>query len=78
MNMQTIKNHFGKRIAFHGGIDIQHTMPHGSPQEVDAEVRERCRVLGKGGGYICTTAHYIQADTPIENILALYSADRSV
>jgi len=78
MDMQVIKDHFGKRIAFHGGIDIQHTIPYGSPQEVDAEVRERCRVLGKGGGYICTTAHYIQADTPIENILALYSADRSV
>jgi len=78
MDMRAIKEHFGKRIAFHGGIDIQHTMPHGSSQDVDAEVRERCRVLGKGGGYICTTAHYIQADTPIKNILALYSADRSV
>jgi len=78
MNMRTIKDQFGKRIAFHGGIDIQHTMPYGSPQDVNKEVGERCRVLGKGGGYICTTAHYIQADTPIENILALYTADRSV
>jgi len=78
MNMQNIKDHFGKKIAFHGAIDIQHTMPFGTPAEVENEVKERCQILGKGGGYVCTTAHYIQADTPIENILAMYSADRTV
>ena len=78
MNMQNIKDQFGEKVAFHGAIDIQHTMPFGTPAEVENEVKERCRILGKGGGYVCTTAHYIQADTPIENILAMYSADRTV
>ncbi len=78
MDMQNIKNQFGGKVAFHGGIDIQHTMPYGTPSEVESEVRERCQILGNGGGYVCTTAHYIQADTPIENILAMYSADRKV
>ena len=77
MDMARIKSEFGGRLAFHGGIDIQHTLPRGTPGEVQAEVRERCRVLGRGGGYICTSAHYIQADTPLENILALYTTDRS-
>jgi uroporphyrinogen decarboxylase len=76
MDMARIKGQFGDRLAFHGGIDIQHTLPHGTPQDVQTEVRERCAVLGEGGGYICTSAHYIQADTPLENVLALYTAPR--
>ena len=78
MDMQKIKDQFGRKVAFHGGIDIQHTMPYGTPSEVEREIQERCQILGNGGGYVCTTAHYIQADTPIENILAMYSADRKV
>ena len=46
--------------------------------EVLAEVQERCRVLGRGGGYICASAHYIQADTPLENIVAMYTAPREL
>jgi uroporphyrinogen decarboxylase len=78
MDMQRIKADFGDRLAFHGGIDIQHTLPHGTPAAVRAEVRERCRVLGRGGGYICTSAHYIQADTPLRNILAMCAAPREL
>ena len=78
MDMARIKAEFGDRLAFHGGIDIQHTLPHGTPGEVQAEVRERCGVLGRGGGYICTSAHYLQADTPLENIVAMYTTPREV
>lgn len=78
MDMARIKAEFGERLSFHGGVDIQHTLPHGTPAEVRDEVQERCRVLGPGGGYICTSAHYIQGDTPLENILAMYTAPREL
>lgn len=78
MHLARIKREFGGRLAFHGGIDIQHTLPHGAPADVQTEVQARCRVLGQGGGYICASAHYIQADTPLENILALYTARREL
>jgi uroporphyrinogen decarboxylase len=78
MHLARIKREFGGRLAFHGGIDIQHTLPHGAPADVQAEAQARCRVLGQGGGYICASAHYIQADTPLENILALYTARREL
>ena len=77
MDMQKIKNEFGGKIAFHGGIDLQQTMSHGTPQDVQSEVASRISVLGKNGGYICTTAHYIQADTPLENVIALYTTPRN-
>lgn len=78
MDMAKIKQDFGQRIAFHGGIDLQHTLPYGTREEVTAEVRDRCNILGQGGGYICTSAHYIQADVPVENIVAMYLAPRHV
>ena len=78
MDMARIKNEFGSRIAFHGGIDLQQTLPFGSQEEVVSEVRDRCQILGKGGGYICTSAHYIQADVPVDNIIAMYLADRTI
>lgn len=78
MDMSRIKAEFGHRLSFHGAVDIQHTLPHGTPEEVQAEVRARCEVLGRGGGYICTSAHYIQADTPVANIVAMYTAPREL
>lgn len=78
MDMARIKAEFGDRLSFHGAVDIQHTLPHGTPAEVQAEVQERCALLGRGGGYICTSAHYIQADTPLENIVAMYTTPREI
>jgi uroporphyrinogen decarboxylase len=78
MDLARIKAEFGERLSFHGAIDIQHTLPHGTPEEVQAEVQTRCQVLGRSGGYICTSAHYLQADTPLENIVAMYTAPREL
>lgn len=78
MDMQRIKEEFGERLSFHGGVDIQRTLPHGTLDEVRAEVRQRCTVLGRGGGYILAAAHYIQNDTPTENILTMYTMSREL
>jgi len=76
MDIQKIKNDFGKRLAFHGAIDTQETLPFGSPLQVQESVKKTCRILGKEGGYICAPAHKIQADVPVENIVAMYSTQR--
>ncbi len=59
-------------ICFHGGIDIQKTMPYGTVEDVKNEVLDRIRTLGPRGGYILCTANNLQPDTSLENILALY------
>ncbi len=76
MDYEKIKQEFGRKITFHGGISIQKTMPFGTPQDVRNEVKDRVEKLAAGGGYIFCTAHNIQTDTPIENIEALFSAYR--
>jgi len=74
MDLAGIKKHFGDRICFHGSISIQQTLPFGTPQDVGDEVRRRIETLAPGGGFIFCTAHNIQADTPLENIEALFEA----
>lgn len=76
MDMKNIKSRWGDTLSFHGGGDLQRTLPFGTVDEVQNEVDSLCKTLGPRGGYICTSAHYIQADVPLENILAFYSTER--
>jgi uroporphyrinogen decarboxylase len=71
---EQLQHAFGGQIAFHGGIDMQRLLPHGTPDEVRAEVRRYCETLGGSGGYILGPAHLFQPDVPPENILAVYDA----
>jgi uroporphyrinogen decarboxylase len=71
MDPRRLKDEFGDRLAFHGGIDIAGVLPGGTPAEVAAEVRARVDVLGRGGGYILCGSHHVQPGTPVENVLAM-------
>ena len=62
---------FGDQLAFHGGVENQHALPHGSAGDVRAETRKCLETLGAGGRYIPCSCHNIQAGTPVENILAM-------
>lgn len=75
MTPAELKESFGERLVFHGGIDIVNTLRVGTPAEVAAEVRDRVNVLGSGGGYILCSSHHIQADSPLENVLAMYDPE---
>ena len=75
MDPQGLKDRFGDRLTFWGGgVDTQHTLPFGTPEEVRDEVRERLRIFGTGGGYVFNPIHNVQVRTPQENLKALYDA----
>jgi hypothetical protein len=75
MDPQTLKDRFGERLTFWGGgVDTQKTLPFGTPQEINAEVAERMRIFGKGGGFVWNSIHNVQAATPVENLVAVYQA----
>jgi uroporphyrinogen decarboxylase len=78
MDPQEIKAEFGGRLCFHGGMDVQSTLPLGTEDEVRRSARERIDVLGRDGGYILAPTHNIQVDTPPENIVAMYAEAGSV
>ena len=71
MDTYRIKHEYGDRLCFYGGIGTQDVLPHGTVNEVTADVREKIRILGENGGYLLAPAHAVQADVPVENVLAL-------
>jgi len=77
MDPRTLKREFGDRITFWGGgVDTQKTLPFGRPDEVYAEVRERIRIFAPSGGFVFNPVHNIQANTPPENMEAMFQALR--
>jgi len=76
MEPEWLKDTYGKKLAFFGGICVQKLLPTGTVKEIKDEVKRRISILGKGGGYIIAPAHNIQDDTPVENVLAFFEAAR--
>jgi uroporphyrinogen decarboxylase len=74
MDLGQLKAEFGRDLGFHGSMDIQHTLPRGTPQGVRGEVADRMSKGKPGGGFIICTAHNIQVDVPTPNVLALVAA----
>jgi len=74
MDPAEVKEKFGNQLCFWGSMCVQQTLPNGTVEDVRNEVQLRVKTLGKNGGLILTPAHNVQADTPIENILAFYEA----
>jgi len=72
METGRLKQKYGDRLVFHGGVDNQHVLPFGTPEDVRREVRMLRDTLGSDGtGFICSSCHNIQAGTPVANILAM-------
>jgi hypothetical protein len=75
MDALTLKRRYGDRLVFWGGgVDTQKTLPFGKPQDVRDQVRERIETFAPGGGFVFCTIHNVQANTPIENLLAMFEA----
>jgi uroporphyrinogen decarboxylase len=71
MDPAKLKNDFGDRLCFWGSMDIQQTLPFGTPEDVKNEVLLRLRTIGRGGGLLIGPTHNLQLDTPLENFWAM-------
>jgi len=75
MEPKVLKDRFGDRITFWGGgVDTQHTLPFDTPENVKKQVLERCEIFSKNGGFVFNAIHNVQANTPIENVVAMFEA----
>ena len=70
-----LKSEFGGKITlWGGGCDTRDLLPHGSPDQVAAHVKEMVRLLRQGGGFVFQQVHNILADVPPENVVAMFDA----
>lgn len=75
MDPVMLKRDWGDKFVFWGGgINTQHTLPFGTPQECYDETMERLKIFAPGGGFVFNTVHNIQGQTPMENMLAMFQA----
>lgn len=71
MNPYELKQRWGDRITFWGGLGSQSTIPFATPDELRKEIRRLRREMSKGGGYILAPAKPVRIETPTENAVAL-------
>ena len=69
MDVAALMKQYRGRLAFHGGLSTQKTLPYGSVEDVRRET-ERLLELGREGGYIFAPAHDVEGDVALENMLA--------
>jgi hypothetical protein len=70
-----LKKTYGGHLTFWGGgVDTQKVLAFGTPEEVRKQVTENCRIFGQDGGFVFNTVHNIQANTPVENVIAMLDA----
>ena len=68
MDIYALAHKYHGRLAFHGGMSTQRTLPYGTVDDVKAET-QRLIELGRVGGYIFAPAHAVEGDVPLENML---------
>jgi uroporphyrinogen decarboxylase len=76
MDVDDLMTRYRGRLAFHGGLSTQRTLPFGSPHEVRRQTSHLLE-LGRGGGYIFAPAHAVEGDVPLENMLAFIETVQS-
>jgi len=75
MDAETLKLKYGNRLVFWGGgVDTQHVLPFGTPEQVREQVLQRCAIFAKDGGFVFDAIHNVQAKTPVQNIAAMINA----
>ena len=75
MDAARLKREFGRDLVFWGGgVDTQHILPNGTPEEVRQHVRSQIEIMAPEGGFVFNPVHNIQANVPPQNIVAMYAA----
>jgi uroporphyrinogen decarboxylase len=74
MDPVKLKEIYGDRLSFWGTIGTQTTMPFGTPEDVDRQVKLIIETVGKGGGLVIAPTHLLEPEVPWENIEAFVNA----
>jgi uroporphyrinogen decarboxylase len=71
---QELKDRYGDKICFFGGIDQQSLLPSGDIVMIREEIKRRIGILGKNRGYLLAPAHILQPDVTTDTIEEMIKA----
>jgi len=74
MDIVALKRRVAGRLCLIGNIDLGYTLTRGTPAEVEAEVIERIRTVGPGGGYCVGSSNSVTDYVPVANFVAMNKA----
>ncbi len=74
MDIEEVKERWGDKLCIIGNLNLDSTLTLGSPEDVRAEVYERIRTIGPGGGYMVSSSNSITDYVPLENMKAMIDA----
>ncbi len=74
MDIYEIKQKYGDDLTFWGGLSTQNTLPYSSVDEIKEITKNMIEAMSINGGYITASSQHIQADVPLENIIAFIDA----
>ncbi len=74
MDIVEVKKRWGDKLCLIGNLNLDSTLTLGSPEDVRAEVYERIRTIGPGGGYMVASSNSITDFVPLENMKAMIDA----
>ncbi len=79
MDPRVLKERFGKELTFWGGgVDTQKVLPYGTADEIRKQIYELCDIFGRGGGFVFSSIHNVQANVPIENVVAMMETIKEI
>jgi uroporphyrinogen decarboxylase len=76
MNLKKVKAHCGDKICLLGNIDCLELLPVGTPEQVDAAVKQAIEDAAAGGGYIVCSSNSLHPAVNPENCIAMFEATK--
>lgn len=76
-DIELIKEKYGDKLSFWGGISTQKLLPYATVDQVKSETARIMKIMSKGGGYIAAPTHAVPFDVPPENVLAMMDVFKS-
>jgi uroporphyrinogen decarboxylase len=67
VNPFALKEQFGDRLSFRGGLSIATTLPHGTEEDVREQTLELMKKMAKRGGFLLSPTQSIDINVPWNN-----------
>ena len=74
LDYRDYKKRYGDRLCLFGNIDVEFPLVHGTPNDVDLDVKAHAEVLKPGGRWVAGSSHSTGNMVPHENFCAMINA----